>query len=338
MILLSPFQLHFPAEAWGDTAISNTYPAQCEYEISIATPSLTTTQNSSFLRQSYSGNDFYIELWSFNALNEGYVDLSVLRPVVPIGISLKNRLSLQIDEQEWRTLMDKNYRVIFLPAGMQRIKIFKGITAFLFIIPPLYLFEVMTDQSAKELKAILSPKIQMPIHSWFMKDAIIDMSLKRTIKHLEQLRHTTRQLTAELYICIINIISHYDVSLHNAEALSGHSYAAKAAQSVRKYILQNLKEPGIGNIQRLCRMFGISDKPLSREFLLLTSQSIPDFIKEQRLQIGFKVASDPSLSITGMAHITGYSETSNFIRDFKKRFGLTPMQAKKKPLPRNSGL
>lgn len=330
MLLHTPFQLYFPEEVWGKAAFSNTYPPRCDYAISIAIPFLAATPKGTFLRQCYSGNDLHIELWSFNVRKEGYIDLSAAHPAAALAVSLSNKLSVQVTNQEWEMLANGRYKILFLPEGLHQVKVARGNTAFLFIIPPLYLFEIMGHKASEELRKAISSNSQLPAQAWLMKDYAVDMTIKRTIKLFEQLQGTDEQLTANLFTYVIRIISHYG-SLHRGEIdVSKLSYAAKAAYKAQKYILQNLKEPGVGNIQRLCRMFGISDKPLKREFQLLTSLSIPDFIKEQRLQIGFKVAADPSLSITEMAHIAGYSEPSNFIRDFKKRFGVTPRQAREK--------
>ncbi|OJW03915.1 MAG: hypothetical protein BGO52_17350 [Sphingobacteriales bacterium 44-61] len=231
---------------------------------------------------------------------------------------------------EWKNLADKNYRIMFLPAGKRRIKVFKGITAFLFLIPPLYLYEVMASLSAQKLSTIISPKTQMISEPFFMKDCLIDITLKRTIKRLEQLDFSNGHFTANLFSYTIRIISHYDARCLRESYVTALSYAARAARNVKEYIQQNLKEPGIGNIKRLCGLFNISDKPLKREFQLLTSLSIPDYIKEQRLQIGLNVSANSSLSVAEIALIVGYSETSNFVRDFKKRFGHTPKQCQKK--------
>ncbi|TXJ28252.1 MAG: AraC family transcriptional regulator [Chitinophagaceae bacterium] len=336
MTMQPPFQFHFPEEIWGGSVFSNTYPSLYNYAISIAKPILTTTANGTFLRQCYSGNDLAIELWSFDIQQEGYFDLSVIRPIAPIGISLKNKISLHVGNLEWKNLADKKYRIMFLPAGKRRIKVFKGITAFLLLMPPLYLYEAMTSLSAQKLSKVISPKTQMVSEPLFMKDCLIDITLKRTLKRLEQLDFSNGHFTANLFSYTIRIISHYDERCLRETYATELSYAAKAARNVREYIQQNLKEPGVGNIKRLCRLFNISDKPLKREFQLLTSQSIPDYIKEQRLQISLNVSANSSLSVAEIALIVGYSETSNFVRDFKKRFGLTPKQCQKKE--QNSGL
>lgn len=324
MTMQSPFQFHFPEEIWGGSAISNIHPPLYDYAISIAKPILTTTANGTFLRQYYSGNDLYLELWSFDILQEGYFDLSVIRPIAPIGISLKNSVSLHVENLEWKSLADKHYRVMFLPAGMHHIKVFKGTTTFLFLMPPIYLYEVMNNVSVRKLVKIMRSE------TWFMKDCVIDISLKRTIKRLEQLDDSNENFIANLFSYIIGIISQYNTRLHGDSDDTRYSHSAKTARRIREYIQHNLNEPGIGNIKQLCTLFNISDKPLKREFELLTSLSIPEYIKEQRLQIGLNVLANPFFSIAEISQIAGYSATSNFIRDFKKRFGFTPKQSRKK--------
>ena len=328
MVQRSAFQIHFPKEIWGNTTSVNEYPSRYKYAISFLSPLLTYTQIGTFLIQHYATRDMLIELWSLHLHKEASFNLGVKNDVTAVGLSLKNRLAIKTGVMEWKIRGEKRYRIMHLPAGKHKLKAFRGITNFLLILPPSYLLETIEDDTMADRKELINPGNQTTATGWLTKEFPVDITLRRIIKQLEKLKPGDKNLRPELLACINRMIFHYAFSQGGVDNKLEQPRSVLAAHEARKYILQNLKEPGIGNVQQLCRMFGISDKPLKREFEKLTSLTIPAFIKEQRLQIGLKVANDPSLSVSDMAHIAGYTEVSNFIRDFKRRFGRTP---KKRP-------
>lgn len=329
MVQRSVFQVHFPKEIWGNTKSVNEYPSRYKYAISFLSPILTYTPIGTFLKQHYADRDICIELWSLHLHKEANFNLEMKNAATAVGLSLKNRLAVKTGIKEWKNLGEKRYRFLHLPAGRHKVKAFRGVTNFLFILPPPYLLEVMEDETVAGLLEWINPASQTSSAIWLTKEYPVDITLRRIIKQLAQLKPGNKNLRPDLLACINRAIFHYAFSQGGIEDMPEQSRSAIAANEARKYILQNLKEPGIGNVQQLCRMFGISDKPLKREFEKLTSLTIPAFIKEQRLQVGLKVANDPSLSVSDMAHIAGYTEVSNFIRDFKRRFGRTPKKGLK---------
>ncbi len=93
---------------------------------------------------------------------------------------------------------------------------------------------------------------------------------------------------------------------------------------VQDYIQQHLQEPI--SLDTVADEFRITPSTLSRDFKSLNGVNFVDFVRESRLDRAQHLLSDTDLSVKEVADQSGYNSSSYFIQQFRRRFGLTPVQ------------
>lgn len=102
------------------------------------------------------------------------------------------------------------------------------------------------------------------------------------------------------------------------------------ALSVHDYLLDNLGNPGLGNLQALSNRFFITPKTLTREFKRQFHVTVRVFIKEERLKRAYQLLVEQEGTVTEVAIHVGFTNAGNFSREFKKKYNLTPGSVSKK--------
>jgi AraC family transcriptional regulator len=98
---------------------------------------------------------------------------------------------------------------------------------------------------------------------------------------------------------------------------------------VASYIDDNLSQQL--TLNDLAKVSGISVFHLHRLFQLYTGEPLAGYLRRQRIARGMKeIAYGSSRSVIEIAFDLGYENTSDFIRAFKKRFGITPKRGPNK--------
>lgn len=84
----------------------------------------------------------------------------------------------------------------------------------------------------------------------------------------------------------------------------------------------------------ICNEFFLSKNAVYQLFRDNFNATVNDFIIKKRLErTQHMLKSKPELSITQIASLCGFSDYNYFIRLFKKQFGITPLQFRKRQLP-----
>ena len=78
--------------------------------------------------------------------------------------------------------------------------------------------------------------------------------------------------------------------------------------------------------RRLARKFSMSDSHFSRTFKEYTGIGVAQYIKLTRLRAAEKLLLNKTGSITDIALACGFNNSNYFICDFKKHYGITPLQ------------
>ncbi len=94
------------------------------------------------------------------------------------------------------------------------------------------------------------------------------------------------------------------------------------------YIENNLTN----NIEyrKLAKIVGVSEYSLQRIFVFLTNITISEYIRKRRLSKAFEELKSTDIKIIDLAVKYGYDSAISFARSFKKMFGLTPSECRKK--------
>lgn len=83
------------------------------------------------------------------------------------------------------------------------------------------------------------------------------------------------------------------------------------------------------SLDSLASRFGFSKNYFCAFFKKHTSTTLTEFIKELRLQYAARLIATTKYSSLQIAEMSGYSSYSNYLRYFKKRFGVSPLQMRK---------
>lgn len=100
--------------------------------------------------------------------------------------------------------------------------------------------------------------------------------------------------------------------------------------------LSEIMEDNISNtdltVEIISREIGMSHSALYRKLLALTGKKISDFINIYRLQRAVQMLHDSGKTINEISDLTGFSNSKYFSTLFKKEYGLSPTDYKKKLL------
>ena len=324
----SPLKIHFPPGLCGDIKITNAVPPWCDYKLPFAKASLTKCDTGDFLIQSVNGGDYWLELRSFCVKRHGYLDMEVSKPCISIAVFLKGNITGQLSGHVMVNQVAKTYTIFYLPAGMQQINLTKGDYAWLCIIPPSYYLKSMALEHSG-MKDIVNRLLHKEEKGAFLTSFPIPPAIRRIIKHLEKTTKKGAALDFDLRRCMLEILSLYNEKYKATQSVHpSYTTAKEKAAAVRDHILANPGDINLGGLNELALQFHITAKPLTKEFKFLTGKTIPQFITDERLEWAKRLLDKKEMHVFEIALITGFSDVSNFIRKFKKKYGYPPLNRK----------
>ncbi len=97
----------------------------------------------------------------------------------------------------------------------------------------------------------------------------------------------------------------------------------KFLQRVIKTIEENISDSDFG-VESLSQAVRMNRVQLYRKIKSLTDQTVNDFIRILRLKRAAQLLKQSNLTVTEIAYEVGFSDSSNFARDFRKHFGMPP--------------
>lgn len=93
---------------------------------------------------------------------------------------------------------------------------------------------------------------------------------------------------------------------------------------VLSYVVDNLT--GEVRLADAAKLVGLSESAFSRYFKRSSGQTFSDTVQKLRLAHACKLLTDTDLPISSICHRTGYANLSNFNRQFRAQFGVTPRE------------
>lgn len=79
------------------------------------------------------------------------------------------------------------------------------------------------------------------------------------------------------------------------------------------------------SIDKLCLQFGMSRSQLTRKFKYYCGYSVIEYVSELRFEAAARMLAMTNKDVSEVALVSGISNLSHFHRQFKKRFGMTPI-------------
>ena len=98
--------------------------------------------------------------------------------------------------------------------------------------------------------------------------------------------------------------------------------------AVCRYIQEHFAEDI--TLDAIAAHFGFNKNYFCAFFKTHTSMTLTEFIKELRLQYAARLVGVTDYSSLQISEMSGYNSHSNYLRDFKKRFGISPIQMRKR--------
>ena len=83
-------------------------------------------------------------------------------------------------------------------------------------------------------------------------------------------------------------------------------------------------------VAKLAAQVGMSRSPFAARFMALVGQSPMSYVKRWRLQLAAQLLQDRALSLSDIAERVGYESTAALSRVFKREFGVSPAQYRRK--------
>lgn len=324
----SPIEIHLPPAYNGNLKITNEWPPDCDYKIPFARVTFIQCGLGNFLSQSVNGNDYRIELRSFAVKEDGYVKLAVKKPCISIALFLKGNISGQLSGSMAFELNAKTYTIFYLPAGMQQITMTKGDYLWLCIIPPSYYLKYMALEHPG-MKDIVNRLLIKEEEGAFLELYPLPPAIPRIIKRLEKTTKQGAALDFELRKYMLEILALYNEQYKRNEPGNPASEPPKEkAHAVLDYIQANLGDQNLGGLNELSLRFYTSSKTLTTAFKKLTGKTIPQYISDERMEWAKRLLDKKEMHVFEIAWIVGYSDTANFNRKFKKKFGYPPLNRK----------
>ncbi|MFC0774074.1 helix-turn-helix transcriptional regulator [Terrimonas alba] len=328
--MATPLRFHFPAPLCGNVITTAQFPAGYQHIIPFAQPAFTTCDLGEFFIQSIHGDDYLIELRSFNVVQNGYIELITEEPSVSLAMFLKGYARLQLAGNVEVNLAARSYTMLYLPRGQQKIELIKGHYVWFCVVPPCYyLINMAAGHSAfQELKKYL--KEQRP-HGLALSSLSLPYSILKIIKKLGKTFKRGASLDFELRRCILEALHLYhDQYLLKKQRTINYVTTHDKAIAAREYILQNLGDVNLGGLNEMASRFYTSTKPLNKAFQSLTGKTVSQFIADERMIKAHALLMKNEMPVYEIAEAVGYSDTSNFIRRFKKTYGYSPRHLKNK--------
>lgn len=180
------------------------------------------------------------------------------------------------------------------------------------------------DEVPRELRAVLEGKYHQPIHlhtpiSVQIRNLLNQISRcpyhgQFRIMHLENL---------SLLLIIRRMYELYGLqepaTIKMPQLRTGDRERLHAA---RELLIADLEHPP--SLNELSRMVGISSSKLKRGFHLLFGSTYTEQLRKERLKRAQELLWENRFSMAEIAYQLGYSDTSHFIREFSRQFGITP--------------
>lgn len=326
MLSLPPFEIIIPPEKWGKRSISTAYPENSKYKINIATPQFIRTKEATFSRQTFTGHDYSLELWSFSLSRGGHVYMRAHKPFIALLINLKGVFSISSDKDDiTRGLEEKQYCLCYFSKGMYKISLQQTDNVLVIVAPPVYhLYSMALEHLiVQDLFNSLSFDKGELI---FLKVVPLSHSVLRIIKLLERSAEKEASLDYTVRVYMLQLLSLYNKQLRIVEGeASRNAYIRNnKIERIVQYIRDHLSDDKLDDTRRIAHTFKMNLTIMRKEFKRVTGKTIQNFIRDERLHYSKKLLEESELPIFEVAAIICYSSTSNFSRAYKKMFGHAP--------------
>ena len=185
-----------------------------------------------------------------------------------------------------------------------------------------YLEKSQTQQSLQLFNELLGvPKIQLSEGGFQEVKGIIERMAKEYFAVND--RYSSGVIRSELHILITKL---YRIKSQRHQIIFNKKYLAEFIQ-FQKLVEDNVTETT--RVQDYAKLMAISTKTLNSVAKSIVSKTAKEFIDEICIKQSKRLLINTPLSIKEIAYASGFEETTNFYKYFKRQVGTTPEQFRK---------
>lgn len=160
-----------------------------------------------------------------------------------------------------------------------------------------------------------------------------DLRMIRTVRNLLDCSYTgyRKDIYFDLQITDLLIMALAGVSGQDTRRGKGMALKpldVEKVEATRRYLMENMDHPP--TLVRLARMMGLNDYKLKKAYRQLYGTTLFEDFLHARMARAKQLLEDGDNSIVGIADLVGYKNVSSFSVAFKKYFGCTPGERRKR--------
>ncbi len=133
----------------------------------------------------------------------------------------------------------------------------------------------------------------------------------------------------ELLVCQLGDMAQEPV--HNASYFSLHSLDRERIHFAREILTRDMGQPP--SLHELAKKSGLNENKLNQGFRQEFGMTVYQYYQQYRIICSQELLDEGRLDLDEIAQVLGFSDTSHFIRQFKRYFGITPGAYLKSGLP-----
>jgi len=136
-----------------------------------------------------------------------------------------------------------------------------------------------------------------------------------------QRKHFTLLVNTLLFHLLYQAVQQQPASNYNY-------YEVDSIQAARDMIRKNIRYHFV--IREIAQKVGMNEFKLKNGFRELFGNGVYEYLRSERMQVARSLLADSGRSIKEIASMTGYRSVNSFIKAFKKMYGVTPGDFRKR--------
>jgi len=186
-------------------------------------------------------------------------------------------------------------------------------------------WEPYFPQLANFLERVRSgqPATLLPRGEWVTKEIqdLIHRMLHLSLEEPAQRKHFTLLVNTLLFHLLYQAVQQQPASNYNY-------YEVDSIQAARDMIRKNIRYHFV--IREIAQKVGMNEFKLKNGFRELFGNGVYEYLRSERMQTARALLTDSGRSIKEIASMTGYRSVNSFIKAFKKMYGVTPGDFRKR--------
>jgi len=326
-----PVQIHIPEKYRAGTVQKNRCPLSATYKLAFAECNYWKNQDFSIIEQYYDTRDVFFCLAEVHTAQSLRIPINCELNDLYWLCQLKGdyKIAEAQSPQNKFILFENNYSVIDLPAGRYTCRFESGQYLIVyFAIKRKWLLRHQRQQLESIIKILTL--VQAGTLKGYYFFAVLEVSerVQRLLLELFCLP-TTPALTLDLAIYQRATILMLESLQQIREQYEEDSPGKKIIDEVRTFISGQQEPRNVPPISIIAKHFRTSTSFLLKRHRIYYQTDLQSFINEEKLNYAYRQLTQSHLSISTIAHKSGYLDITNFSRAFKTHFGANPSHIRK---------